>query len=158
MMLSFGLWLSAECAGLPSVVMWGDRGEVRYCDLRIRWYGGDGWTLSGDVISHARIYYGPNLRNRHPRTTGATTCSVWNSLHTNQGWCGKCTLLGWVGSGMVIRSGPHDARGVVVPRTIPGNLSIAMVPCTTSAKPGIWPIVNLCNGTWWSLGHTPKEV
>jgi hypothetical protein len=46
---------------------------------------------------------------------------------------------------MVIRSGPHGARGAVVPRTIPGNLSIAIVQCTTLAKPGIQPIVNLCN-------------
>jgi hypothetical protein len=46
---------------------------------------------------------------------------------------------------MVIRSGPHGAREVVVPRTTPGNISIAMVPRTTLAKPDIQPIVNLCN-------------
>jgi hypothetical protein len=50
------------------------------------------------------------------------------------------------GSGMVIHSGPHGARGVVVPRTTPGNPSIAMVLHTTLAKHGIRPIVNLCNG------------
>jgi hypothetical protein len=44
---------------------------------------------------------------------------------------------------MVIRSGPHGARGVMVLRTTPGNLSIAMVPRNTLAKPGI---VNLCDG------------
>jgi hypothetical protein len=38
---------------------------------------------------------------------------------------------------MVIRSGPHGARGAVVPRTTPENLSIAMVPRTILAKPGI---------------------
>jgi hypothetical protein len=38
---------------------------------------------------------------------------------------------------MVIRSGPHGARGAVVPHTTLGNLSISMVPCTTLAKPGI---------------------
>jgi hypothetical protein len=48
--------------------------------------------------------------------------------------------------GVVTHLGSHGARGAVVPRTTPGNLSIAMVPCTTLAKPGIRPIVNLCNG------------
>jgi hypothetical protein len=47
---------------------------------------------------------------------------------------------------MVIRSDPHAARGAVVPCSTPGNLSIVMVPRTTLAKPGIQPIVNLCNG------------
>jgi hypothetical protein len=55
-------------------------------------------------------------------------------------------MLGGLESGMVIRLGPHGARGDVVPRTTPGNLSIAMVPRTTVAKLGIQPIINLCNG------------
>jgi hypothetical protein len=38
---------------------------------------------------------------------------------------------------MIIRSGPHGARGVAVPHTTPGNLSIAMVPRTTLVKPDI---------------------
>jgi hypothetical protein len=42
--------------------------------------------------------------------------------------------------------GSHGARGAVVLRTALGNLSIAVVPCTTLAKPGIRPIVNLCKG------------
>jgi hypothetical protein len=40
-------------------------------------------------------------------------------------------------TGVVTRLGSHGARGVVVPRTALGNLSIAMVPHTTLAKPGI---------------------
>jgi hypothetical protein len=48
--------------------------------------------------------------------------------------------------GVVTRLGSHDARRVVVPRTAPENLSIAMVSRTTLAKPEIQPIVNLCNG------------
>jgi hypothetical protein len=47
--------------------------------------------------------------------------------------------------GIVTRLGSHGARGVVVLHTTPGNLSIAMVPCTTLAKHGIRLIVNLCN-------------
>jgi hypothetical protein len=48
-----------------------------------------------------------------------------------------CALLGLVGSGMVIHSGPHSVRGAVVPWTTPGNLSIAMVLHTILAKPSI---------------------
>jgi hypothetical protein len=47
------------------------------------WNGGDGWNPSGDVVSHARICYRPNLMSRHHRTTCATTCLVWNDLLTN---------------------------------------------------------------------------
>jgi hypothetical protein len=39
--------------------------------------------------------------------------------------------------GVVTRLGSHGATGVVVPRTTLGNLSIAMVPHTTLAKPSI---------------------
>jgi hypothetical protein len=48
--------------------------------------------------------------------------------------------------GVVTRLGSHDARWAVVLCTTPGNVSIAMVLCTTLAKPGIRLIVNLCNG------------
>jgi hypothetical protein len=48
------LW-SVESAGLPSVVMRGDRGEARCCGLSKVWNGGDGWNPSGDVVCHARI-------------------------------------------------------------------------------------------------------
>jgi hypothetical protein len=47
--------LSVESVGLPSVVMCGDRGEIRCCGLRNVWNGGDCWNLSGDVACHARI-------------------------------------------------------------------------------------------------------
>jgi hypothetical protein len=39
--------------------------------------------------------------------------------------------------GVVTRLGSHGARAVVALHTTPGNLSIAMVPHTTLAKPGI---------------------
>jgi hypothetical protein len=50
----FDLW-SIESVGLPSVVMRGDHGEVRYCGLSKIWNGGEGWNLLGDVVCHARI-------------------------------------------------------------------------------------------------------
>jgi hypothetical protein len=70
----------------------------------------------------------------------------------------ESVLLGWVRSGMVIRLSLHGARGVVILWTTPKNICIAMVLCTTLAKPSIRPIVNVCNEMQWSLGHTPKEV
>jgi hypothetical protein len=47
--------------------------------------------------------------------------------------------------GIVTRLDSHGARGAVVPRTTPGNLSIAVVPHTILAKPDIRPTVNLYN-------------
>jgi hypothetical protein len=47
--------------------------------------------------------------------------------------------------GVVTFPGSHGARGVVLPCTSSGDLSIAMVPRTNLAKPGIRPIVNLSN-------------
>jgi hypothetical protein len=48
--------LRVKSVGLPSVVMWGDRGEVQCCGLSKVWNGGDGWNPSDDVAGHARIY------------------------------------------------------------------------------------------------------
>jgi hypothetical protein len=53
--VEFDLW-STESVGLPSVMMSSDRGEVQCCGLSKVRNGGDGWSPSGDVICHARIY------------------------------------------------------------------------------------------------------
>jgi hypothetical protein len=45
--------LSVESVGLPSVMMRGDRGEVRCYGLSKDWNGGDGWNPSWDMVSHA---------------------------------------------------------------------------------------------------------
>jgi hypothetical protein len=93
---------------------------------------------SSDVVSHAQIYYAPNLRSRPlPKTTGTTTCVVWNDLLTNELCCGKCASLGGVGSGMVIHPSLHGARGAMVLCTNLGNHSIARVPQTTIGESGI---------------------
>jgi hypothetical protein len=47
--------------------------------------------------------------------------------------------------GTVTHLGSHGARWAMVHCTTPRNLSIAMVPHSTLAKPGIRPIVNLRN-------------
>jgi hypothetical protein len=52
--VEFDLW-SVESAGLPSVVMRANRGEVRCCGLSKVWNGGDSWNPLGDVVCHARI-------------------------------------------------------------------------------------------------------
>jgi hypothetical protein len=80
--VEFDLW-NVESVGLPSVVTCSDPGEVRCCGLSKVWNGGDSWNPSSDVVCHARICYGPSHRSRHPRTTGAATCPIWNSLITN---------------------------------------------------------------------------
>jgi hypothetical protein len=46
MMLSFAC-VSVESVGLPSVVMWGDCGEVQCCGLSKVWNGGEGCDLHG---------------------------------------------------------------------------------------------------------------
>jgi hypothetical protein len=56
---------------------------VRCYGLSKVWFGGDGLSPSGDVVSLARISYGPVLRRRPSRTTGAATCAVWNDFLTN---------------------------------------------------------------------------
>jgi hypothetical protein len=81
--VEFGVMLSVESAGLPSIVMCGDRGEAQCCGLIKVWNCGGGWIPSSVVVSHAQIWYGPNLRSRHPMTTGATTCLIENDLLTN---------------------------------------------------------------------------
>jgi hypothetical protein len=51
----FDLWC-VKSIGLPFVVMGGERGEVRCCGLSKVWNREDYWSLSGDVVCHARIY------------------------------------------------------------------------------------------------------
>jgi hypothetical protein len=48
MMLSLACVI-VERFGLPSVVVWRDRGEDRYRGLSMDWIGGDGWIPLGDV-------------------------------------------------------------------------------------------------------------
>jgi hypothetical protein len=126
--------------------MWGDRGEIRCCGLSKVCNGGEGWDLHGLWLVM--------LESAKDRVIGVDTLGQQVSPCVCYGTA--CLLIrDDVGSvpcsneweiGIVTYLGSHGARGVVVPRTTPGNLSITMVPCTTLVKPGIQPTVNLCNG------------
>jgi hypothetical protein len=52
--VEFDSW-NVQSIGLPSVMMLGDRGEVRCYGLSKVWNGGDSWNPSGGVVCHARI-------------------------------------------------------------------------------------------------------
>jgi hypothetical protein len=137
--------LSVESVGLPSVMIWGDHGEIRCCGLSKIWNGGEGYDLHNlwlVILESAKDrVLGVDTTGQYvlPRVQyGAACLLIWDvvkSVPYSNGW----------EIGVVTRLGSHGAKGVVVPRTTPENLSIAMVPRTTLAKPGIRPIINLCN-------------
>jgi hypothetical protein len=100
--LSIFMMLSLTC-----VLCWECLSSICH-DARWPWWGlmlwfeqglnGVGWNPSGEVVCHARIFLEPSHRSRHPRTTCATMCPVWNGLLSNYECCGKCALLRWVGN------------------------------------------------------------
>jgi hypothetical protein len=57
MMLSLACVI-VESFGLPSVMMWLDRGEDRCCGLSKGWNGGDSWIPLGVVGRPPRVRYG----------------------------------------------------------------------------------------------------
>jgi hypothetical protein len=97
------------------------------------------------AVSHARICWGPSLRSRHPRTTGAAMCRYGTACLLIRDVVGSVPCSDEWEIGVVTHLVSHAARGDVVLCTTPLNLSIDMVPRTTLAKSGIRPIVNLCN-------------
>jgi hypothetical protein len=138
--------LSVESIGLPSIVMRGDRGEDRCNGLSKDWSGGEGCDLHGLWLvmlesAKDRVLGVDTLRQQ------VLTC-VWYGtacLLIRDAVEGVPCLDEWE-IGVVTHLGSHGARGAVVPRTTLGNLSNDMVSHTTLSKPGIRPIVNLCNG------------
>jgi hypothetical protein len=64
-------------------------------EKRMEWWR---WLIQSCHVV-ARICQGPNLRSRHPRTTCATMCLVWNDLMTIEE--GSRELSCWMsGTGM----------------------------------------------------------
>jgi hypothetical protein len=129
--------LSVKSVGLPSIMMRGDHGEVRCCDLSKVWNGGEGCDLHGLWLvmfeSAKDRVLGVDTRGQQvlPRVRYGIVCllirDAMGCVPSSDEWeIGVVTCLG-----------SHGVRGVVVPRTTSGNLSIAKVPCTTISKPGI---------------------
>jgi hypothetical protein len=76
------IWLVSlwEHCHLPSVEMWVDRVRINIVV----------WAMVGMVemvntimACATQICSGPNLSSRHPKTTCATMCPLWNDLLTN---------------------------------------------------------------------------
>jgi hypothetical protein len=127
-------------------MMWGDRGEAWCYDLSKVWNVGEGYDHHGLWLVM--------LESAKDRVSRVDTLGQQVSSRVRYGM--TCLLIKdavesvpssdeWE-IGVVTRLSSHGARGAVVPRTTLENISIATVPCTTLANPGIWPIVNLCNG------------
>jgi hypothetical protein len=137
--------LSVESIGLPSVMMRGDHGEVRCCGLNKVWNHGEGcdlhslWLVMLESAKN-RVFGVDTPRQQVPSPVlYGTTCLLIRDVVVSVPCSNEWEI------GAVICLGSHGARGAVVLHTTPRNLSIAMVPRSTLAKPGIRPIVNLCN-------------
>jgi hypothetical protein len=114
MMLSLACVI-VESVGLPSVLIWGDRGEDRCCGLSIGWNGGDGWIPSGDVDSMLKSskdwVLGVDTLGQHmpPRVRYGMTCLLIRDVVRSV----PCSVEWEIG--VVTHLGSHGARGVVVP-------------------------------------------
>jgi hypothetical protein len=126
-------------------MMWGDRGEIWCCGLSKVWNGGEGcdfhglWLVMLESAKDRVLEVDTPGQQVSPRVRYETACLLIRDVVGSVPYSDEWEI------GIVTRLGSHGARGVMVPRTTLGNLSIAMVSRTTLAKPGIQPIVNLCN-------------
>jgi hypothetical protein len=126
-------------------MMWGDRGEIWCCGLSKVWNGGEGcdfhglWLVMLESAKDRVLEVDTPGQQVSPRVRYETACLLIRDAVGSVPYSDEWEI------GIVTRLGSHGARGVMVPRTTLGNLSIAMVSRTTLAKPGIQPIVNLCN-------------
>jgi hypothetical protein len=109
------LVLSVESVGLPSVVMWGNRGEIRCCGLSKVWNGREGCDLRGLWLVM--------LESAKDRVLVVDTPGQQVSWHVRYGT--TCLLIrddvrtvphsNEREIGVVTRPGSHGARGAVVP-------------------------------------------
>jgi hypothetical protein len=135
---------SVESVGLPSVMIWGNHGEVRCCGLSKVCNDGKGcdlhslWLVMLESTKNWALGVDTPRQQVSPCVQyGTTYLLIWDVV-------GSVPYSDEWEIGIVTHLSSHGVRGAVVPCTTPGNLSIAMVLCTTLAKPGIRPIVNLC--------------
>jgi hypothetical protein len=99
-----------ESVGLPSVVMWGDRGEVRCCGLSKVWNGGEGCDPHGlwlDLLKLAKdrfLEVDPPGQHVPPRVRYGMVCWLIRKA--------LVSLYCWMsGPGMAIPRRPQGARG-----------------------------------------------
>jgi hypothetical protein len=90
----FGLWFS-ESSGLPSVVMWVDRGSgsMQWFEQGLQWWR---WlSPSGDVVSDERL--SPDLPRGRGKSIGWRSRTWWWSLQTEHWTLAVTTpLLYWL--------------------------------------------------------------
>jgi hypothetical protein len=138
------LVLSVESVSLPSVVMWGHRGEVRCCGLSNDWNGGEGcdlhslWLVKLKCAKDRVLGVDTPGQLVPPCVRYETACLLIRDVVGS-------VLLGWVriwSSYSPRLTWCKRGRGTT---TTPRNLSNAIVLCTTLTKPGIRPVVNLHN-------------
>jgi hypothetical protein len=137
--LSIFMMLSIESVGLPSVVMWGDHGEIHCCGLSKVWNGGEGCDLHGLWIvmleSAKNWVLGVDSPRQHVSLRvqyGMTCLIIWDAV-------GSVPCSDEWEFGIVTRLGSHGARGAVVPR----------LPQETIAM--LW----YCVLPWQSLAYDP---
>jgi hypothetical protein len=101
------------------------------------WNGGEGCDLHAlwlVILESAKDrVLGVDTPGQHvsPRVRYGTACLIISYV------MGSVPCLDEWEIGVVIGLGSQGARGAMVSRTTPRTLSIAMVPCTTLAKPSI---------------------
>jgi hypothetical protein len=140
------LGLSVDSVGLPSVVMWGDRGEIRCYGLSKVWNIGEGcdlhdlWFIMLEYAKDRFLGVDTPGQQVSPRVRYGMACLLIRDVARGVPCSDECEF------GVVPRLGSHAASGAFVPQTTPWNLSSAMVLRTIMANLGIRPIVNRCNG------------
>jgi hypothetical protein len=133
------LVLCVESVGLPSVMMWGDRGEtVGVCQVM--------WFAMLKSVKDRVLRVDTPGQQVLPHVRYGMTCLLIRDV------VGKCALLGWVGKWCSYlprltrcKRGCGIAVGIVTRPVLPRETLAFYGIATTLAKPGIWPIVNRCN-------------
>jgi hypothetical protein len=107
--------LSVESVGLPSIMMWGDRGEIWYCGLSMVWNGREGYDLHSlwlVMLKSAKDWViGLDTPGQQvpPRVRYETTCLLIRDAVESVPYSDNWEIS------VVTRLDSHGARGVVVP-------------------------------------------
>jgi hypothetical protein len=108
------LVLSVQSVGLPSIVMWGDHGEIPCCGLRKVWNGGEGCDLHGlwlvmlESAKDILLWVDTPGQQVSPRVWYGRTCLLIRDAIGSVSYSDEWEF------GVVTRPGSHGARGAVV--------------------------------------------